>query len=173
MVSTAVRIPVAVGAKVTPMVQVPPTDTVPQLELIKKSPAFRPAEITLLITSGAVPQLVMVTLCGVPVVPTNTVPKLTGLPLAQTTGASGVASPCRNKDVGLLAASSVIVSIACRVPATWGLNVTLSVQKSPGAIGPPVQLGDCPNAKSLDPGPVMETLEMFNGAVPQLVIVML
>src|SRR5437016_5851678 len=68
-VSTAVRIPVAVGAKVMPMAQVLPGVMVPQvLELIKKSAAFAPVGIVLLITSGALPQLVMMRLCTGPVV---------------------------------------------------------------------------------------------------------
>ena len=175
MVSTAVRKPVAVGAKVTATAQVPPVATIPQvLGPIKKSPAFVPVVITLLMTSGAVPQLVIITLCTKPVVPTKTVlPKLIRLPAGQTAEVRGMASPCRSTVVGLPAASCVIVRAACRVPATWGLNVTLSTQKPPGAIGPPVQLGDCTNAKSSEPAPVRETLEMFNGAEPQLVIVTL
>src|ERR1017187_1168853 len=101
MLSTAVRIPVAVGAKATPITQVLPGATVPQvLELVTKSPGFAPVKFTLPITSGARPQLVMITLCTELVVVTKTVPKLTGLPSKQTDGVRGMPTPCRRIDDG-------------------------------------------------------------------------
>jgi hypothetical protein len=144
-----------------------------ELETSMKSPGFAPVRSILLNTSEADPQLVMVTLWIEPVVPTPTLPKLIELLEKQIEGASATPTPVRDTIVGLPTASSAITRVATRVPTTWGVNVTLSVQKLPGAIGAPVQAGDCENAKSFDPAPVMDTLEMFKAAEPQLVIVML
>src|SRR5277367_872279 len=51
------------------------------------------------------------------------------------------------------------------------MNVTLSVQIPPGAIGPLVHV--CVTVKLFVPNPVRDTLEIFKSAEPQLVIVML
>ena len=67
MVTEPVRVPVAVGAQVTPMVQLPPAATeLPQLLLSPKSPLAP----TLLIVKAVLPVLVRVEVRAVLVVPT-------------------------------------------------------------------------------------------------------
>jgi hypothetical protein len=138
-----------------------------------KSPGFAPDMTKLLSINGAVPQLVMVTFCTELVKPTTVAPKLIELLEKQTEGASATPTPVRGTVVGLPTASSTMTRFAFRAPATWGLKVTLSVQMPPGARGPLVQANDGENAKSFDPNPVMDTLEMFNAAEPQFVMVIL
>ncbi len=67
------RVPIAVGLKVTVIVQLPPAFNLePQLFTCEKSPLA----VMLLIFKVAVPGLVSVTVCGVLVVPTSWLPKL-------------------------------------------------------------------------------------------------
>ena len=73
MVNELVRVPLAVGVKVTFNVHVDPAATpLPQLSVSAKSP---PAEIPV-ICKGAVPLLERVTVCGALVVPTLWLPKV-------------------------------------------------------------------------------------------------
>lgn len=68
MVTDAVRIPVTVGVKVTLIVQLAFTARVELLAghvfVCAKSPAFVPVRVMLEMVSGAVPELVRVTLCA-------------------------------------------------------------------------------------------------------------
>src|SRR3982074_1099636 len=70
MVRAPVRLPVALGLKVTPMVQLAPaTRLLPQVLLLtRKSPLA--AMLVIPSASVASPVLVKVTVCGAPVVPT-------------------------------------------------------------------------------------------------------
>jgi hypothetical protein len=62
MLTEAVRLPLAVGVKVTLMVQLPPAATeLPQVLVCAKSPALVPAIATLLMLKAALPALLKVT----------------------------------------------------------------------------------------------------------------
>src|ERR1017187_6901107 len=166
------RGPPAVGANRRLTWHVSPVATLVQvLEILRKSPALAPVMVTLLITSGAVPQLVMVTLVTRLVIPTPTLLKSTVLPPKQIAGNSAVPTPVRGSVVKPPAASSAITRVADRPPVARGANATLIVQVPPTASGPPVQL--CVTKKSFDAKPVGVTLEMFKTAEPQFVIVIL
>ena len=71
IVSVALRVPEAVGAKLTGMVQLAPALTLaPQLSApLTKSPAFAPPMVMLLMVSVPVPGFVSVTFCAALVVP--------------------------------------------------------------------------------------------------------
>ena len=68
--SVAVRVPLALGVKVTLMVQLPPDATLlPQVFVCPKSPAFAPVKAMLPMFSVTLESLVSVTACGALVVP--------------------------------------------------------------------------------------------------------
>ena len=70
MVTEAVRVPIAVGAKVTLILQFPPAGReLGQLLLWLKSPAFAPATAMAVMLMAAVPVLLKVTGCAALVVP--------------------------------------------------------------------------------------------------------
>lgn len=70
MVKAAEREPVAVGLNVTPTEQLPPATTLdPQVLVCWKSPGFVPASEIAEMLSGALPELVSITLCAGLVVP--------------------------------------------------------------------------------------------------------
>src|SRR5712692_192041 len=123
--------------------------------------------------SGAVPELVSVTLCGPAEVPCVTVPKVTVLGLRVTAGLPGGGAwpvPVSGTDCGELGASSAMVMLAVRCPAPSGEKVTLMVQEALGAKGPLHVLF----AKLKSPGlePLRRTEEMYSVALPALVTVM-
>ncbi len=166
------REPPAVGENSTLTWQVLPVSTVPQVDKVTmKSPGFAPVSVKFVNTSGAVPQLVMVTDCTELVKPTTVSAKFIEELPKQIAGASATPVPERFSTVGLPAASSAIVTVAFRGPTAWGKNVTLSVHTPPGAIGPPMQA--CATEKSFDASPPTTMLDMFSAAEPQLVTVML
>ena len=71
MATVAVRVPGAVGAKVTLIVQLPPAATeLPQLLLWLKSPALLPANTRLVMPKAAFPELVSRMAWAALVVPT-------------------------------------------------------------------------------------------------------
>jgi hypothetical protein len=127
----ALREPVAVGLKVTLMVQLPPAATgelvlhVPPLAMLK-SDAFVPVIEMLLIVSGPVPVFFSVVDWAALVVPTfcaveNVIP-----PVKLATG--WVPVPEMASDCGVPLALSETLTLALRVPVAVGLNVTLIVQ---------------------------------------------
>ena len=74
--SDAVRVPLAVGLKVTLMLQVvPAANELPQVWVCQKSPALAPVMVIPLIVKLVVPTLVSVTVFAGLVVPMTTVPK--------------------------------------------------------------------------------------------------
>ena len=86
------RNPPLVGANSRPTTHVLLIDIGPGMhgsETTIKSPVFPAVGAILLITSGAVPQLVMVRLCTAPVEFTATLPKFIELLLKQTDAACG------------------------------------------------------------------------------------
>src|SRR2546425_8303755 len=87
----ALRLPAAVGVKVTEIVQLAPAASVlglsGQVFVWAKSLAFAPLTATVLIVSAAVPELVSVTFCAALVVPTACCPKLRLVGFNVATGA--------------------------------------------------------------------------------------
>jgi hypothetical protein len=133
IVTEAVRVPDAVGVKVTLMAQFAPAARfVAQLFVCEKSLALVPV-IPIEVMARAVPPLfVSVTVCGLLAVPMlwPAKAKLGVFVLAPGT----VPVPVRLTDCWLLAtfpALSVIVTEAVRVPDAVGVNVTLTVQLAP------------------------------------------
>src|SRR6266851_1832291 len=130
MLIEAVRVPVAVGAKVTLIVQVAPAATeAPQVFVCAKSPLFVPVMAMLEIINAAVPVLDRLTICTALVLPTRWPPKLILAPPNTTIGATPV--PVSETTCGLPAALSVMVTAPLRVPLSVGVNVTLTVQLAP------------------------------------------
>jgi hypothetical protein len=71
MLTEAVRVPVAVGVKVTLMMQLPAGATLdPQLLVCAKSPGFVPVRLMLVMLSAVASVLASVTACAALVVPT-------------------------------------------------------------------------------------------------------
>ena len=132
IVTEAVRVPGAVGAKVTLRVQLAPVATeVPQVLTWLKSPVFAPVKATLLMLRAALPVFVSVTGCTPLVVPRVWLSKIRLVTVRLTAGPLPV--PVRFKLCGLRAALSVIVNTALRVPGAEGVNVTLIAQLAPAA----------------------------------------
>jgi hypothetical protein len=121
---------VAVGVKVTVMVQVPLAGTLEQLLVWEKSPGLAPVSATS-VTESAWPDalLVSVTVCGALLVPTVTVPKFRLAGEKETT----VPTPVSETVCGLPAALSVMDTVPVLVPLLVGLNAARIVQFAPGA----------------------------------------
>lgn len=131
-VKDAVRLPVALGAKVILNVQVAPASTlVPQLLVWEKSPALAPVIAMLEIVSVPVPPLDKLSAWAELLVPTAWLVKLTVVPEKVTAGATPV--PVSATVCGLSAALSVMVTLAARVPVAVGPKITLIVQLAPAA----------------------------------------
>ena len=141
MVTEAARLPVAVGAKVTLMLQLPPATTeLPQLLDSLKSPLFAPVTAMLVMVKAAVPVLVRVTGCAELVIPRVWLPKVRLVELRLTVGPPPV--PVRFTLCVLpatLLLLSVMVTAAVRVPGSVGVKVTLIVQLPP----PPPNFRNC------------------------------
>jgi len=122
-------IPVAVGAKLTEIVQLVPTPSdAGQLLVTEKSPVAS----MLLIWRGAFPELFKVKLCGELVVFTRWLPKAR---LEVEGPATGLATPVPLKLTvcGLESALSAMVRTPVRVPAAVGAKVTEMVHCAPAA----------------------------------------
>lgn len=123
----------AVGVKVTVIVQVPLAGTLEQLLVWEKSPGLAPVSATP-VTESVWPEalLVSVTVCGALLVPTVTVPKFRLVGEKETTVPTPVRETvCVLPDTPLLL--SVIVTIPLFVPLLVGLNATRIVQFAAGA----------------------------------------
>src|SRR2546425_758446 len=129
MMIAPARVPMALGAKLTLIVQLAPFGTLPpQLSVRVKSPLGS----ILVMVSAALPVLVSVTGSGMLVVPTVWLPvneRLRGTSV--TTGAAPV--PVRVIVRGLPLPLSVIMIAPVLVPRAVGLKVTLMVQPPPEA----------------------------------------
>jgi hypothetical protein len=176
MVSVPLSAPVAVGEKVTLIVQEPPAATgllveqVVPVEATAKALAFVPVIAMLLMVSAAVPVVLLrVTACDPLVVPTIWLPngRLDGETLA--TGAVPVPvrlTVCVLPVTPLLL--SVMVSVPLSSPVAVGEKVTLIVQEPPAATGlvveqvVPVEA----TAKALAFVPVIAMLAIVSAAVP-------
>src|SRR5437879_7873769 len=154
MFTVAARTPVAAGVKLTLSVQLAPGATEPApvgqvLPAAKaKSAACAPVMVMLVRFSGAPPLLVRVTVCAALVVPTRCLPK--ALLVAESVAVGGVAPvPAGGNDWGLLAASSVMVTVAVRALAAVGVKVRLRTQLAPAAsVAPLMQVVPEASAKS-------------------------
>jgi hypothetical protein len=151
------RVPAAVGAKVTAIMQLAPTATEePQVLVWEKSPV---AAIWVTF-NAAVPLLVSVICWAALLLPTGWLEKLKLPGLNATLGA--VACPLRLTDCGEPVALSVTLSLPPRAPAAVGAKVTAIMQLAPMATEEPQVLAW---AKS----PVAAIWVTFNAAVPLLV----
>jgi len=137
IVRTPVRVPAAVGVKVTLIVQLVPAfrgllvvQVVPVVAKAK-SPPLAPPIVRPVILSAALPAFVSVTVCAALAVVSNWAPKVR---LVDDKLAAGAApAPFRITSCGLLRALSVNLSTAFRLPAAVGVNVTATVQELVGA----------------------------------------
>lgn len=151
------RVLVAVGSKVTLIVQFAPAATLePQVLVCAKSPLFAPVMAMLVMFSVALPLLVRLTTCAVLLMPTNWLPKSRPVPPRATTGPTP--EPLSDTVCGLFAASSVTVTDPVLVPGAVGAKVTLIAHCFPAASELPQVLV---SAKS----PLEETPTMFNAAL--------
>jgi hypothetical protein len=165
------------GAKTTPAtVQLALAASVPQAfsELVKLVMLLPPAT-TLEICRGALPELVTVTLIAALDVPCNVLGKFTVLDESVTAGpvtGGPMPVPVRVTTCGLPGALSMKLTVACRAPAAAGVKVTAMEQDAFAAIAAPMQLLE---GKAKSPGllPPTRMVEIFSGAVPELVTITL
>jgi hypothetical protein len=115
--------------------------------------------------SGMLPRFVSVT-AFIELLPTGCAPKLRDFAERLT----AVPVPLRLTVCGLLAALSLMESVAVRLPAAEGLKVTLTAQVPLGITVAPEQVS-APLAKSLAFVPPIVTVEMVRLPVPVLVTV--
>jgi len=121
-----VLVPVAIGVKITEIVQLDPAlMLLPHVFVWLKSPLAT----MLLIASVAAPELVRMTLWALLLVPTCWEAKVTLGGESVTAGA--VPEPDSATVCGLLLALSVIVSNSLSGPVVVGMNVTAKVQLAP------------------------------------------
>ena len=158
----AARLPVAVGLKVTEIVQVAFTASDAGQSLVcVKSPGFVPVSVTLLMVSGAVPVLRRDDVCAALVEPTICGPK-TRLPGVSVT-AEAVPVPLRLMGCGLPDALSVTFTAAVRLPVAAGVKVTLMVQVALAARLAGQSL-DCAKSAALVPATAIALI--VSGPVP-------
>lgn len=137
IVMAALRAPIAVGEKVTEMLQLKPALTaLPQLFVCAKSPLLVPVTVRLVIVSLAVPVLLKLMTCAGLVVPCACVAK-TRLAGVRVTSGTALVMPIPERLTwrpGLAppGALSIMESVAVRVPVVEGLKVIRIVQKLPG-----------------------------------------
>src|SRR5947209_3517400 len=173
MVTVAVRALAAVGVNVRLRRQLAPATTVaPFVQVVPaamaKSPGFEPARAMLVMLRVAVPLLVRVTVCTGLVVLRRWSPKARLVGAKVTAGAMPV--PASDTDCGLLAASSVMVTVAVRALAAVGVNVTFFPYPTPfRSVAPFVQVVPAAMAKSPGFKPARAMLVMLRVAVPLLV----
>jgi hypothetical protein len=166
-VKEPVRVPDAVGAKVTLKVQLPPAATeLPHVPLTVKSLLLAPVTCVLVMVRAALPVLFSVSVWAGLVAPTDWLLNAREEALRLTTGPVPV--PARVTVWGVLGALSAIVTAAERAPGEAGENVTAIVQLAPAATLLP-QVFD--GAKSLALVPVTAMLLTVKAAVPVFVSV--
>jgi hypothetical protein len=172
MASDALRVPAALGLKVTLMLQVAFARTLLPQELVwAKSPLLALVMVMLVMFRVEPPVLVRTRTCGALVVPTFWLEKVKLAGEILTTGGGGaglVPVPVRLTDCGLSAALSATFRAADRFPVAVGLKVTLSVHFAPAAtLLPHVLLWE----KSEPFVPVIVIPVIVSTAVPMLVSV--
>jgi len=157
--------PIAVGAKVTLMVQEAPAATLEHAFVCAKLAAFVPVIVMPLTVSVAVPVLVTVTGWAPLVVPVACTANVRPAGLTLMVGAVPV--PDSATTVGLPGAFDAMLMLADCRPAAVGVKVTLMAHDAPTA--KLVQLLVCPNAVAFVP--VSVTLLTVSAAVPVLITV--
>jgi hypothetical protein len=136
IVNEPVLLPVAVGVKVTLMVQLAPAGKdAPQVLISPKSPVAR----MFVIIKGAVPVLLNVTACAALVVPKASLGKVRLVGERVTNGLE-TPIPVRRTIWGLPSALSIMARAPTLDPGAVGLNVTLTTQLVAGWRGAVVQL---------------------------------
>src|SRR5437870_5108671 len=126
MVSVAVRALAAVGVKVRLRTQLAPAASVAPLmqvvpEASAKSPALAPPSTAVAMLRGAVPLLVRVTVCtGLGVLTIGRASCRVG---GEKAAVGVLLERARDTDCGRSAASSVMVTLACRARAVVGVKV--------------------------------------------------
>lgn len=126
MVRVAVRLPEAVGVKVTLIRQLLLAERVaPQVVVLAKSPALVPPTAILVMVSPVFPVLFSVTDCAPLATPTFWLVKVRLVVVKVATGALPV--PVMFTDCGLLLALSVSTNAAVRLPEAVGEKVTEKV----------------------------------------------
>jgi hypothetical protein len=172
MLTEAVRVPVAVGVKVTLKVQFAPAATVvPQVSAeIAKSPEFVPVTVRLVTSTASVPGFESVTAWAGLVVPTPWVLNVRLLGTSVTAGPVGlVAVPLKLTDCGLPGALSAMLTEAVSAPVAVGLKVTLMVQLALAATLLPQVFAEIRKSPGFAPERV--TLVMLRAKTPMLVSV--
>lgn len=162
IVTVPVRVPAAVGVKVTEIVQLPPAATLDPQFCVSAKSTDAVMEVT---DRAAVPGLVSVTVWAALVVPSLCGAKVRLAGESATAGAvtrETAPVPLRTTIWGEPLALSVNVSVPVRVPATMGVNVTAIVHLAPIATLMP-QVSVC--AKS----PEVAIVVTAKAAVPELV----
>ncbi len=136
-----------------------------QLLVKLKSEGLGPRRETEETWSGAVPELITVSVWAAPEVPSVIVGNegTVGEKVIAATGATPV--PLRDKVCGLLGASSEIVTVAESTPGARGVNATMTVQVELTAIGK-LHVG-LEELKSLAFVPPRTILVICNAAVPE------
>jgi hypothetical protein len=175
-VSVALRLPVAVGAKPSTRVQLPPAATgvaVLQVPARLKSPGAVPPSVRPVKASAAEPLLLTVTICVAPAVPTTCEPKFSAVALIEMAAAgAALPVPLSATVVGELAALWLMLSVALRAPAAAGAKLTSTVHELLAATLPPAaQVPPLASAKSPGLVPLSAKLVRLSGAVPVLLSV--
>jgi len=169
-VTEAARFPVAVGVKVTLIVQCAPAARLKLLAghvlVSAKSPLLAPLRAILEIVNGPVPLFVSVTVWAALAVVINWPAKVRVSGESVTTGTTPV--PVRDTLCGLPVALSVMLTLAVRLPVAVGLKVTLIVQFAPAARVALLAGQVFVSAKSPLSVPVTAILAIVSEAVPVL-----
>jgi len=154
----ALREPATVGRKRIVAVQLAPAARlVPQVLVeIRKSDAFVPPTVMLLIASAEDPLFVSVMTLGPPVCPTATLFQLKLVGLAEAVPEPPLLPvPESETTCGLLATPSVNCRLAVLAPAALGLKVIVTVQLAPDARVPPHVLLEITKSAALVPDTAM------------------
>jgi hypothetical protein len=165
------RLPVTDGVNVAWIEHDAPTASVAglsgQLLIWAKSAEFVPATTIAEIVRGAEPEFVSVELCEALALPTVRPANVRLVGLSVTAGAVPV--PVNATACGLPDALFVIETLAERLPAAPGVNVTEMEQLDPAAIvlGATGQVLDCPKSAAFVPVTEMPLIE--RAALPELV----
>jgi hypothetical protein len=120
IVSVAVRVPLAVGSKKTPIEQLAPATKLLPHEF--STPKSLELVATFEIVSAVLPALVTVTVCGSPLVPTYWLGNV--IVLGDTVPPAPEVLPLSATVCGLPIAESAILTFAVNVPTLVGANVT-------------------------------------------------
>jgi hypothetical protein len=171
----ALRLPVAVGAKSTEIVQLAFAARVAGLMgqslFCAKSPALVPVTPMIPIAKGALPEFVSVEVSTALVVPTRCDPKLRVPGLRPTAGAVAAPTPLRPRLCGLSPASSPMLTLAVLDPVAVGANRTeiVHVAFTASVAGLSGQSPVC--SKSLASAPTTAMPVMARAAVPEFLSV--